>query len=96
VEFDSIRIRVRDEAVQFGNGLDAIGDFQKKSFVGMSLIGPCSHPNKPADHRQAIGDAMIGFVARCETVRCSTAVMQRVRHGLIHNNLITTSKSARE
>jgi hypothetical protein len=67
-----------DEAVQLGNGVDAIRDFQKKSLVRMSLIGPSSHANKPADHRQAICDAMIGFVARCETVRCSTAVLQRV------------------
>jgi hypothetical protein len=34
---------------------------------------------------------MIGFVTRCETVRCLTAVMQRVWHGLIHNNLTSTS-----
>jgi hypothetical protein len=42
VKFDGIRIRVGDEAVQFGNGVDAIRDFQKKSLVRMSLIRPCS------------------------------------------------------
>jgi hypothetical protein len=69
---------VSDEAVQLANGVDAIRDLQKKSLVGMPLIGPCSHTNKPADHRQTICDAMIGFVTRCETVRCWTAGMQRV------------------
>jgi hypothetical protein len=69
---------VRDEAVQIGNGVDAIGDFQKESLVRMPSIGPCSHPNKPADHRQAVGDAMIGFVTRCETVGCLATVLQRV------------------
>ena len=71
-------IRVGDEAVQFGNGVDAIRDFQKKSLVRMSLIRPCSHSNKPADHRQTICDAMISFAIPGESVRCLTGGIQRV------------------